>query len=189
MPESGDVTRLLRAFRGGDRAALDRLVPLVYEDLRRIARAHVSRGPAGSTLQATSLINEAYLRLVDQTKAHFEDREHFFAVCARAMRQIVISNARRHAAQKRGGGEAYVTWDDGVARAPEKPEWWMRLDEALDRLATRDERLARVVECRYFVGLTEEETASALGQSLRTVQRDWQRARAWLRVDMDEDRS
>lgn len=187
MAGSGDVTQLLHAFRDGDRAAFDRLIPLVYDDLRRIARAHAARGPSGHTLQATSLVNEAYLRLVDQTQARLEDREHFFAVCACAMRQIVISNARRHAAQKRGGGAPDVTWDDGVARAPEKPEWWIELDQALDRLAERDPRLARVVEVRYFVGLTEEETAEALGQSLRTVQRDWQRARAWLRDDMRDD--
>jgi len=180
----GDVTQLLHAYRDGDREALDRLVPILYDDLRRIARAHVNRGPSGHTMQTTALVHEAYLRLVDQSQANWEDRQHFLSVCARAMRQIVISNARKHAAAKRGGGERPATWNDEVARDPGRAEWLLDLDEALERLARRDSRLARVVECRYFAGYTEQETAEALGASLRTVQRDWMRAKAWLREDL-----
>ena len=187
MAEAGDVTQLLMAYRGGDRDALDRLVPIVYDDLRRIARAHVHRGPAGHTLQTTALVHEAYLRLVDQSQANWEDRQHFLSVCARAMRQIVISSARKHAAAKRGGGARPVTWDDEGARAPSRSEWLIDLDEALERLARRDARLARVVDCRYFAGYSEQETAEAVGASLRTVQRDWMRAKAWLREDLGDE--
>jgi len=187
VSDSGDVTRLLVAYRDGDRQALDRLVPMLYDDLRRIASSHVRRGPSGHTLQTTALVHEAYLRLVDQSRANWQDRHHFLSVCARAMRQIVISNARRHSAAKRGGGERPVTWNDEVASAPDRSEWLLELDRALDRLAARDERLARVVECRYFAGFSEQETADAIGASVRTVQRDWQRARAWLREDLGEE--
>ncbi len=187
MTQSGDVTQLLHAFRDGDREALDRLVPIVYDDLRRIAKAHVNRGPSGHTLQTTALVHEAYLRLVDQSRANWEDRQHFLSVCARAMRQIVISNARKHAAVKRGGGDRPVTWDDEAARAPGRAEWLLDLDEALERLSQRDARLARVVECRYFAGYSEQETAEAVGASLRTVQRDWMRAKAWLREDLGSE--
>jgi RNA polymerase sigma factor (TIGR02999 family) len=189
VPDPGEVTRLLVSFRDGDRAALDRLVPIVYEDLRRIARAHVRRGAAGRAMQTMTLVHEAYLRLVDQERADWKDRQHFLAVCARAMRQIVISDARRHSAAKRGGGEIPVTWDDEVQGGSERAEWLLELDRALERLAARDERLARIVECRYFGGYTEAETAEALGTSLRTVQRDWKRARAWLRDDLGEETS
>jgi RNA polymerase sigma factor (TIGR02999 family) len=180
-----DVTRLLRAYSDGDRDALDQILPLVYDDLRRIARAHLSRGRHGHTMHTTGLVHEAYLRLVDQKKASWEDRQHFLSVCARAMRQIIVSNARKHAAKKRGGGDVRVTWDEGQVAGPERHDFLLALDEALDRLARHDERLARVVECRFFAGLTEEETAEAVGASLRTVQRDWTRARAWLREDLE----
>jgi len=184
MADPGEVTQLLVAFREGNRGAFDRLVPLVYDDLRRIARAHLKRAGGDRTLNTTGLVHEAYLRLVDQTQAQWEDRNHFLAVCAVAMRQIVISDARRRAAAKRGGGEKQVTLDEGRVSEERNAEWLISLDRALDRLADRNERLARVVECRYFAGLTEEETAAALGSSLRTVQRDWMRARAWLREDL-----
>jgi RNA polymerase sigma factor (TIGR02999 family) len=184
MPVSGEVTQLLVAYREGDRDAFERLVPIVYDDLRRIARAHLRRNRAGHTLNTTVLVHEAYLRLVDQTRAQWEDRQHFLSVCARAMRQIIISNARKHAAAKRGGGERRVTLDEGRIAGNEDAEWLLSLDRALERLAARNERLARVVECRYFAGLSERETADALQTSLRTVQRDWMRARAWLREDL-----
>jgi RNA polymerase sigma factor (TIGR02999 family) len=184
MPVSGEVTQLLVAYREGDRDAFERLVPIVYDDLRRIARAHLRRNRAGHTLNTTVLVHEAYLRLVDQTRAQWEDRQHFLSVCARAMRQIIISNARKHAAAKRGGGERRVTLDEGRIAGNENAEWLLSLDRALERLAARNERLARVVECRYFAGLSERETADALQTSLRTVQRDWMRARAWLREDL-----
>ncbi|MCA9729025.1 MAG: sigma-70 family RNA polymerase sigma factor [Candidatus Eisenbacteria bacterium] len=187
MNGSGDVTQLLMAHRAGNGEALDRLLPLVYADLRRIARAHVAKGPISNTLQPTALINEAYLRLIDQTKVQWEDRQHFLAVCARAMRQIVISNARKNSAAKRGGGRANVAWDDALSPGDGKSDWLLRLDRALEALGEQEQRLARVVECRYFAGFTEEETAHALGSSLRTVQRDWKRAQAWLRIELGDE--
>lgn len=184
LPDPGEVTQLLIAFRGGDREAFDRLVPLVYEDLRRIARRHLRRGRPGATLDTTGLVHEAYLKLVDQTRATWQDRGHFLAVSARAMRQVVIDHARRHAAEKRGGGERPVTYDDARVGVDEEAERLLAVDRALDRLGEKNERLARVVECRFFAGLSEEETSAALGTSLRTVQRDWMRARAWLREEL-----
>ena len=162
----------------------EQLLPLIYQELRQLAAARMAHESPDHTLQATALVHEAYLRLVDQTRAVWEDRNHFLAVCAVAMRQIVISDARRRAAAKRGGGEKQVTLDEGQLSGDRDAEWLLSLDRALDRLGARNERLARVVECRYFAGLTEEETAEALGASLRTVQRDWMRARAWLREDL-----
>ncbi|MCP3981170.1 MAG: sigma-70 family RNA polymerase sigma factor [bacterium] len=184
VKDTGEVTRLLIAFRGGDRNAFDRLVPIVYGDLRRIARAHIRRGGLGHTLNTTGLVHEAWLRMVDQSRADWEDRQHFLSVCACAMRQIVISSARKHAAAKRGGGERPVTLDEERVAEMKQVERLLALDRALDRLAKRDSRLVRVVECRYFAGLSEQETADALETSLRTVQRDWMRARAWLREDL-----
>ena len=184
MSETGEVTHLLVAFREGDREAFDRLVPLVYEDLRRIARSHLRRLGGGRTLNTVGLVHEAYLRLVDQTRANWEDRNHFLSVCAVAMRQIVISNARKRSAARRGGGDRKVTLEEGELADDRDAGWLLELNRALERLAARNERLVRVVECRYFAGLTEQETAEALGASLRTVQRDWMRARAWLREDL-----
>ncbi|ANM31461.1 hypothetical protein ABI59_20645 [Acidobacteria bacterium Mor1] len=187
MADRGDVTQLLVQFREGDRDALDRLVPIVYEDLRRIARSHLRRGRSGHSMDTVGLVNEAWLRLVDQTRANFEDRQHFLSVCARAMRQILISSARKHQAAKRGGGEAEVTYDDEFVGTRRQAERLLAVDQALEKLSKHDERLARVVECRYFAGLSEQETAEAMGCSLRTAQRDWMRARAWLRVELEPD--
>jgi RNA polymerase sigma factor (TIGR02999 family) len=187
VPEPQDVTRLLHAYRDGDAGAFDRLLPIVYEDLRRIAHAHVRRGNQGRTLNTTALVHEAYLRLVRQKGGSFEDRGHFLAVCARAMRQIVISDARRRTAAKRGGVDQPATWNEERIGAPDRAEWLLEVDRALERLAARDERLARIVECRYFAGFTENETAEAIGASVRTVQRDWRRARAWLREELSAD--
>lgn len=184
MSEAGDVTRLLVAYREGDREAFDRLLPIVYDDLRRIARSHLRGSRKDQTLNTTGLVHEAYLRLVDQTRATWEDRQHFLSVCARAMRQIVISNARRRAAAKRGGGERAVTLDEERVPGSDQTDRLLALDQALERLGQKNRRMAQVVECRYFAGLSEEETAGALGTSLRTVQRDWNRARDWLRSEM-----
>jgi RNA polymerase sigma factor (TIGR02999 family) len=126
------------------------------------------------------------MRMVDQTRAQWVDRQHFLSVCARAMRQIVVSNARRHAAAKRGGGDRQVTLNEERVAENRRAEWLIELDEALARLGSHNERLVRVVECRYFAGLSEQETAEALDTSLRTVQRDWMRARAWLREELSE---
>ncbi|MCP3979630.1 MAG: sigma-70 family RNA polymerase sigma factor [bacterium] len=187
MADTGEVTRLLGAFRDGNREAFDRLVPLIYEDLRRIARSRLRGARPGDTLDTTSLVNEAWLRLVDQTGAEWKDRDHFLCVCARAMRQVVVSNARRRSAAKRGGSDAKATLDENRISGPSEPEPVLELDRALERLAERDEALARVVECRHFAGMTGDETARALGLSARTVERHWVRARAWLREDLGGD--
>jgi len=187
MESGGEITRLLVAYRGGDRAAFDRLVPLVYGDLRRIARRHLRGRSSGRTLDATGLVHEAWVKLAEATGAEWQDRGHFLAVAARAMRQIVIDDARRHAAAKRGGGERAVTLEEERVAADDRSEWLLTVDQALERLARHNDRLARVVECRFFAGLTEEETAEALEVSLRTAQRDWLRARAWLREELSGD--
>jgi RNA polymerase sigma factor (TIGR02999 family) len=179
-----DITELLIAHGGGDPEALDRLVPLVYEDLRRLARVQLRRRRPGQTLDTTGLVHEAYLRLVDQTRASWRDRGHFLAVSALAMRQIAVDHARRRARAKRGGGQVAVSLDEINEPAAREAAHILEIDEALKRLAVENARLARVVECRYFAGLSEEETAAALDVSLRTAQREWFKARAWLRREL-----
>ena len=178
--DAGPITRLLRAHHEGDRDAFDELVPLVYDRLRRIARGQRVRRGRGQTLDTTSLVHEAYVRLVDETGVDWQDRSHFFAVCARAMRRILVDYARERTAQKRGGGRPHLTLEPERMGTEQQAEHVLAVDRALETLASFNERLARLVECRYFAGLTEQETADALGVSLRTVQRDWTRARAWL---------
>lgn len=184
MTDGAEVTQLLRAHRDGDRAAFERLVPLVYDDLRRIARRQLGRGNPDGILQTTALVHESYLKLVDQSRADFQDRSHFLAVAARAMRQVVVDHARRRGAAKRGGGGHQTTLDEGHVAVESQAEWLLAVDQALTRLGERDGRLARIVECRFFAGLSEEETAAALGISVRTAQRDWMRARAWLQEEL-----
>lgn len=183
-----DVTALLQAHRGGETGAFDRLVPLVYEDLRRVARTQLRRLRVGETLDTTGLVHEAYLRLVDPARATWQDRGHFLAVSAVAMRQILIDHARERSRLKRGGGDARVTFDEGLAAVTADAERLLDVDRALDVLAQAEPRLARIVECRYFGGLSEQETADALGLSLRTAQRDWLKARAWLRERLKTSR-
>jgi RNA polymerase sigma factor (TIGR02999 family) len=177
-----DVTALLHAHSQGDAGAFDRLLPLVYDDLRRVARSQLRRLRAGETLDTTGLVHEAYLRLVDQTRAPWQNRGHFFAVSAMAMRQILIDHARERSRLKRGGGLQRAELDDAALAVAADAERLLDLDRALDGLQAADPRLARTVECRYFAGLSEQETADALGVSLRTAQRDWLKARAWLRA-------
>lgn len=184
LDEAGEITRLLRKHRDGDRAAFDSLVPLVYERLRRIARGQVRRG-GGRTLDTTALVNEAYVRLVDETGVDWQDRGHFYAICARAMRRIVVDYARRRSARKRGGGQSDFTLEPELASVEEQADLVIAVDRALESLGSFNERLARVVECRFFAGMTEPETATALDSSLRTVQRDWRRAQAWLRKELE----
>jgi len=176
-----DVTDLLHAHSGGQPDALERLVPLVYDDLRRVARRQLRRLRIGDTLDTTGLVHEAYLRLVDQTRATWQDRGHFLAVSAVAMRQILIDHARERSRLKRGGDQVRAPLDDAMATVTADAERLLDIDRALERLADTAPRLARVVECRFFGGLTDEETAEALGLSLRTAQREWLKARAWLR--------
>lgn len=176
-----DVTELLIAHRRGVNGAFDQLVGLVYDDLRKMARAQLRRIRPGDTLDTTALVHEAYLKLVDQTRAEWRDRGHFMAVTATAMRQILIDYARGRARAKRGGGAVAAPLDEAHVAVVGEAERLLDIDRALHQLAAIDPRLVRVVECRYFAGYSDEETAEALGLSLRTAQRDWLRARAWLR--------
>jgi RNA polymerase sigma factor (TIGR02999 family) len=179
--EAGEITLLLRAYDEGDRSAFDRMVPLVYDELRRLARRHIRRGPRGQTLNTTGLVHEAYLKLAGSPELRLRDRGHLMAVTACAMRQVMVSRARARLADKRGGGVAPVELEEEQVGMEPAAEWLIDLDRALAGLRDHDERLAQVFECRYFGGLSEEETAEALGTSLRTVQRGWMRGRAWLR--------
>lgn len=181
--EPGDLTRLLRAHAAGDPEAFERLVPLVYQDLRRVARRQLRRGQPMALLETTSLVHEVWLKLVEGLDVDWQDRRHFLAVCARAMRQVIVDHARRMGAAKRGGGAAAVELDEEHLPADDVAHL-LTVDHALTRLAQRNPRLAQVVECRFFAGLSEDETAEALGISLRTAQREWLRARAWLREDL-----
>jgi len=182
-----DITRLLIDHQQGNREAFDRLMPLVYEDLKRLARGRLRGAPAGQTLNTSALIHEAYIRLVDQTAVEWQGRAHFFAVAARAMRLILVDYARERSAQKRGGGERPLPLDESRISADEQAGQIVALGDALVELEQLDARLARVVECRFFAGMTEEETAEALAMSVRSVQRNWFRARAWLRQSLDGD--
>jgi RNA polymerase sigma factor (TIGR02999 family) len=177
-----DITGLLIAHGGGEADAFARLVPLVYDDLQRVARAQLRRHRPGDTLNTTGLVHEAYVRLVDQSRASWRNRGHFFAVSALAMRQIIVDHARRRSGQKRGGDREMVPFDENIDRGTDDAERLLEIDAALHRLAEHDARLARVVDCRFFAGLTEQETAEALNVSLRTAQREWLKARAWLRA-------
>jgi RNA polymerase sigma factor (TIGR02999 family) len=163
---------------------MDRLFPLVYDELRRIAHRHLLGERPDHTLGTTGLVHETYLRVVDQTRVEWRDRGHFVRVASWAMRRVLVDYARSYRALRRGGGLKPLSLDEETATA-ERGDTLMALDEALERLATVDQRLSQVVECRYFGGLTAEETAEALGISTRTVERDWVKARGWLRVELD----
>jgi RNA polymerase sigma factor (TIGR02999 family) len=177
---SEPITDLLLELKGGDRNASERLFRLVYDDLRRIAHRALRRERPDHTLGTTGVVHEAYLRLVNQTRVEWSDRAHFYGIAAQAMRRILVDYARRHHRQKRGGGQRPVTLDDGAVSLDERSEHLMALDDALRRLAELNPRLSRVVECRFFGGLTEEEIAEATGVTVRTVKRDWAKARGWL---------
>lgn len=187
MPEhrdAGEVTRLLIAYRQGDESAFDELVPLVYDDLRRIARQQLARLRPGATLDTTALVHEAYLKLVDRRLAELADRDHFLAIAARAMRDLLVDEARRRGAAKRGGARPPVSLDRVTLGVDEQIDTLLAIDRALTRLGALAPRLTRVFECRYFAGLSEEETARSLDLPLRTVQRDWMKSKAWLRREL-----
>ena len=171
---------MLRAWSGGDRAALERLMPLVYQELRRMARRYMHREQQGNTLQATALVNEAYLRLVDVSSVSWQDRAHFFAISAQIMRRILVEAARARRSRKRGGEEVRVDLNESVDALPELDSRLVDLDEALESLAQFDARKAKVVELRFFVGLSVKEIAEVLKISPESVKRDWRLARAWL---------
>jgi RNA polymerase sigma factor (TIGR02999 family) len=183
---SHNVTELLRAWGAGDHSALEHLTPLVYQELHSLARRRMSRENEGHTLQATALIHEVYLRLVEFQSVRWQDRAHFYAVCARLMRRILIDFARSHGSLKRGGNDCRLTLDEGLVVSADVPTQLMDLEEALTRLAREDPRKSNVVELRFFGGLTVKETAEVLKVSQDTVMRDWSMARAWLQREMDE---
>jgi RNA polymerase sigma factor (TIGR02999 family) len=179
------VTDLLQAWASGSPTALDELLPLVYDDLRRQARRHMRAQPAGHTLQTTALVHEAYLRLVGQTSVEWKGRAHFFGVAAKAMRSVLVDHARARGAAKRGGSASAITLDDAHgAAAPHASVDVLALHEALERLAEQDVRKSKLVELRYFGGLGIDEAAAVLGVSPATVKREWATARAWLRREL-----
>jgi RNA polymerase sigma factor (TIGR02999 family) len=175
-----DVTRLLVAWRQGDQVAQAHLLPLVYDELRRLAHRYLQRERPDHTLQATALVHEAYLRLIDQRQAQWQNRAHFFGLAAQMMRRILIDHARQHHAAKRGGAEQKLSLDEAVWVSAERTTDLVALDDALTRLAVLDPQQSRIVELRFFGGLTIEETAEVLGVSPATVKRDWSMAKAWL---------
>src|SRR5262245_7633132 len=181
---SQDVTKLLRAWSQGDDAALDELYRIVYDELRRLAHRYMSRESAGHTLQTTALVNEAYLRLADAKDLNWQDRAHFFAVSANVMRRILIDEARARRAERRGGDNLVIAIDEALDSEKQEDLDMIALDLALHGLAKVNERQSKVVELRYFGGLTVEETAAVLGVGPDTVMRDWRFAKAWLKREM-----
>jgi RNA polymerase sigma-70 factor (ECF subfamily) len=183
-PSPGQATQLLIDWSGGDTAALEKLTPLIYDELHRLAHRFLRRERGGHTLQTTALVNEAYLRLVDQRNLRWQNRAHFFAIAAHVMRRILIDYARRRQYAKRGGGAPHVALDEAAVLSEERAADLIELDEALDSLAVIDPQQSRVVELRFFGGLTIEETAEVLKLSHDMVKREWSTAKAWLYREM-----
>ena len=181
MNGESDRNGLLEGLRNSRRDSLDRLLPAVYEELRGIAHRHLTKHGPGGSLATTDLVHEAYLKLVDQSRAEWRDRAHFYALSSRAMRHVLVDRARARTTLKRGGVRPWVTLDDEAIAADDSPETLLAIDEALEALAAVEPRLAKVVECRFFGGLSEREIAEALGVTERTVERDWVKARMLLR--------
>jgi RNA polymerase sigma factor (TIGR02999 family) len=185
VPNSEAVTELLRAWSGGDDGALDQLMPLVEAELRRLARAYMGRERRGHTLQTTALVNEAFLRLTDARSVRWQDRAHFVGICARLMRRVLVDHARRRGFYKRGGGAQKVTLHDDLVMAPDPAVDVVALDRALERLEKADARKSRIVELRFFGGLSVEETAEVLHVSPDTVKRDWRLVKLWLLRELE----
>lgn len=186
MNSPGEITQLLLAWgEQSDQSALDRLMPLVMEELRRLAHHYMEKEKKGHTLQTTALVNEAYLMLVDQTRVHWQNRAHFFGIAATCMRRVLIDYARAQVRDKRGGGAEHIALEDAPLIPVERPVELLALDEALWKLEKQDARKSRIVELRYFGGCTVAEVASLLGISEETVNREWRLARAWLRHELD----
>ena len=181
-----DITRLLAGWQEGDRAALDRLVPLIQRELHQIARRHLARERKDHTMQPSSLVQEAFVRLLPGRQARWQDRAHFFAVASQVMRHVLVDYARQKRCAKRGAAAVHVPLDADVALSPEQVDEVVAVDIALERLAQLDERKSKVFELRFFGGLSLEETAEALGVGTRTVVRDWNFARAWLRRELKQ---
>ncbi len=182
------VSQLLQRWSEGDRSALDQLTPLVYDELRRMARRYMRQQPVGHTLQTTALIHEAYLRLIGQQEKHWENRAHFFGVAAQAMRHILVDYARARKMDKRGGGAQQVSLDEALTVGPNGNDDLVALNDALTALAALDQRQSQVVELRFFGGLTEEEIGEVLKVSPRTVRSDWRLARSWLLRELDREK-
>lgn len=178
------VTTLLASWSQGNAQAREALLPLVYDELRRLAASYLRRERSDHTLQATALVHEAYLRLVDQKDIHWKDRGHFFAITAQLMRRILVDHARKHLAEKRGSGAAKIPIEDAIVLSKEHPDEMLALDESLNRLAEVDKQQAQIVELRVFAGLGVEETAKLLQVSSATVKRDWCMAKAWLSLEI-----
>jgi RNA polymerase sigma factor (TIGR02999 family) len=185
--KDGEITGLLRAWKGGDASALDRLAPRVYQELHRMARRHMRNERGRSVLQTTVLVNEVYLRLVDAKNVGLEERAQFFALCAQMMRRILVDAARARGARKRGGGAMKVNVDDSPVLAPQPDAAILAMNDALEEFAKMAPRQARVVELRWFAGMSEVEVAEVLQTSDRTVRRDWEFACAWLKKELSRD--
>jgi RNA polymerase sigma factor (TIGR02999 family) len=183
-PPVPSVTELLARAHSGESAAMADVFPLIYDELRRLAQQQLRREPDGHTLSPTALVHEAYMRLIDYSRVEYTGRAHFLAVAATAMRRILVDHARGHRSLKRGGRMRRVSIDAVELGTEERAELLLAIDEALERLKATDPRQAQVVECRFFGGMTEEETAAALGIGLRTVKRDWAKAKSWLHREM-----
>lgn len=179
-PHRSDITRILHRVRRGDEDALGELMPMVYEELRQIARRQLRRGAPNPTIQTTVLVHEAFLKMAGDATLDVEDRIHFYAVAATAMRHVLVDHARRRNAIKRGGEFERVDFDSAVLDVDQQSELIVEIDDALRKLSELSERMTRVVECRFFAGMSVEETAAALNVTVRTVHRDWIKARAWL---------
>ena len=177
----GEITQLLIAWNHGDERARDELTPLIYDELRRLARGFLRRERPGHTLQPTALVHEAFLRLIDQSRVDWRNRAHFFGLAAQMMRQILIDHARGHARAKRGGAMRQVSFEETAIVSEERAAELIALDDALTALAAFDSSKSRIVELRFFGGLTNEEVGEVMGMSLRTVEREWRKAKAWLR--------
>jgi RNA polymerase sigma-70 factor, ECF subfamily len=186
IPGSQDVSQLLADWSNGDQAALDKLLPLVNTELRQLARCYMRRENPGHTLQTSALVNEAYLRLIDQKTVRWQNRAHFFGIAAQLMRRILIDHARSHHYAKRGGGALRVSLDEAAAVTEARAAELLAVDEALEKLTAMDARKGRIVELRFFGGLSLEETAEVLGISSPTVQREWRAAKAWLHRILSE---
>ncbi len=184
---SHEVTQLLIQWSNGDKAALDKLMPLIYEELRQLARHYMNRERAGHTLQTTALVNEAYLRLINRKQVHWQNRAHFFAIAAHLMRSILVDHARSHAYAKRGGGARKIALDEALAVSQQRAADVVALDDALKRLAEIDRQQSRIVELKFFGGLTIEETAEVLGLSPATIKREWSTAKAWLYHELNRN--
>lgn len=187
-PSPGAVTQLLQAWGNGDDGALERLTPLVEEELRRLARGYMARERRGHTLQTTALVNEAFLRLTDARHVGWQDRAHFLGISARLMRRVLVDHARSRGYRKRGGGAERVTLDEGLIASPEPAVDVLALDRALEALSAVDVRKGRVIELRFFGGLSVEETAEVLHVSPDTVKRDWRLAKLWLLRELEGER-